>query len=102
MKGGDQIAKAAGVISYIKDYKERKKKGESTLEAGGRTAISWTFNKAADVAPDVGGAIGVAVVIDNNPELVGKAEEVGETVGVGASLGIQWVDDHVVDSDIQD
>lgn len=102
MKGGDQIAKAAGVISYIKDYKERKKKGESTLEAGGRTAISWTFNKAADVAPDVGRAIGVAVVIDNNPELVGKAEEVGETVGVGASLGIQWVDDHVVDSDIQD
>lgn len=104
LKPIEVITGAAASVQYYKDYKKRKKIGESNLEAYGRTATSIALNKTSDVLPNLGGEVGYlgTLYYTHNANYAKYGKYVGIVAGVGTSAVVQWADDHVVDGDIDD
>lgn len=98
LKGAANAAKGASYVSTAmdaySDYKKRRKKGESVLEAATRTGASVAVNAVAEYLPKAAATAGAAIPIP----VVGSA--VGYGVGLAAEYGVKYLNEKYVDGDI--
>lgn len=86
---------AGTALNAYSDYKKRRKKGESVLEAATRTGASVAVSAVASTFPEAIATVGsTAIPIP----VVGTA--IGYGVGLAAEYGVEQLNEKVVNGDI--